>query len=66
MEDELEKLVKEKEQTVAMKIIPLDAFPLIGINTTTTTTIVEIPATTSVIATDASEKLEKSMEYMTL
>jgi hypothetical protein len=39
---ELEKLVKEKEQNVPMDVIPLNAVPLTGISTTTTTG--EIPS----------------------
>ena len=35
MEAELEKLVKEKEQTKPMEVIPLSAVPLIGVSTTT-------------------------------
>jgi hypothetical protein len=36
MEVELEKLVKEKEQTSPMIVIPLNEVPLTGISTTTT------------------------------
>jgi hypothetical protein len=57
MEAEMEMLVKEKEQNVPMAVIPLNAFPIIGTNTTTTTSVTTI---------DASEKLAKSMEDMSL
>ena len=40
MEAELEKLVKEKEQSKPMEVIPLSAFPLIGV---ITASIAEIP-----------------------
>jgi hypothetical protein len=68
MEAELEKLVKEKEQSVPMAVIPLNGVSLIGVSTTTTTTttIGETSATTSVTAPDAAEKLAKAMEDMTL
>jgi hypothetical protein len=58
MEVELENLVKEKEESVQMTVIPLDVDPITGINTTTTTT--------STTTTNASEKLAKSMEEMSL
>jgi hypothetical protein len=66
MEAELETLVKEKEQNVPMVVIPLNAVPITGISTTTTTTTGEIPVATSVTTIDASNKLAKSMEDMSL
>jgi hypothetical protein len=66
MEVELEKLIKEKEQNVPMAVIPLNVVPIIGISTTTTTTTSKMPATTSVTTIDASEKLAKSMQDMSL
>ena len=70
MEAELDKLVKEKEQNVPMEVIPLNAVPLTGISTTIATAVAatteELPSTTPVTALDASEKLAKSMEDMTL
>jgi hypothetical protein len=57
MEAELEKLIKEKEQSVPMAVIPLNAVPLTGVSAATTT---------SVTTTEASEKLAKSMEDMSL
>jgi hypothetical protein len=65
MEVELDKLVKEKEQSVQIVVIPMDAIPLIGVITTTTTTV-EIPLIILVKVPDASEKLVKSMEDMSL
>jgi predicted transcriptional regulator YdeE len=50
-----------------MDIIPLDAFPLTGVSTTTkTTTTIEIPSTILVKVRDAFEKLVKFMEDMSL
>ena len=39
MEAELERLVKEKEQTTPMEVIPLSVVPLTGVSTTTVSTI---------------------------
>ena len=66
MEDELDKLVKEKEKNVPMEIIPLDAVPITGTGIATTTTTTKIPSATSIVITDASEKLAKSMQNMSL
>jgi hypothetical protein len=66
MEAKLEKLVKEKEKNVPMAVIPLNAVPITGISIKTTTTKGEIPGETLVTTTDASEKLAKSMEDMSL
>jgi hypothetical protein len=66
MEAELDKLVKEKEQSVPMTIIPLEVVPLIGISTTSVSTIVDIPSIVPVTVSYASEKLAKSMEDMSL
>jgi hypothetical protein len=65
MEAELDKLVKEKEQSVPMTVIPLEVVPLTGFSTTTTTTT-KLPSAIPVAVPDASEKLAKSMEDMTL
>jgi len=54
MEVELEKIVKEKEQTSPIIVIPHDAVPLTGINTTTTSTTIELPSTIPVRNLDAS------------
>jgi hypothetical protein len=66
MEAEMDKLVKEKEKTATMTVNPLDVVPLTRIIIARTTTTVEIPTTTSVTTTDASEKLTKSIEDMNL
>jgi hypothetical protein len=66
IEDELDKLVKEKEQSVQMVFIPLEAFPLTGVSTTVATTTTEIPSAIPVKVLNASEKLVNSMEDMTL
>jgi hypothetical protein len=46
--------------------IPLEVVPLIGVSTTTTTTTIEVPSVIPVEFLDASEKLVKSMEDMSL
>jgi hypothetical protein len=68
MEAEMNNLVKEKENNVSMVSIPLNAVSITGVSTTTTTstTIGEIPAATSVTAPYAIDQLEKVMEDMTL
>jgi hypothetical protein len=68
MEAELERLVKEKEQTEPTEVIPLSAVPLTGVNTMTssTTTTTELPSTAPVTIPETSEALAKSMEEMTL
>jgi hypothetical protein len=65
MEAEMDKLVKEKEQSVHMVVIPLDAVPLTRVSTAPATTT-EIPSTIPMKVLDASEKLVKSMEDMSL
>jgi hypothetical protein len=49
-----------------MVVIPLDAVPLTGVSTTTTTKTTKIPSTIPVKFPDASEKMVKSMEDMSL
>jgi hypothetical protein len=68
MEVELERLLKEKEQSTPMEFIPLSAIPLAGVSTTTlpTTTTIEIPSATPLIALEKTVELAKSMEEMTL
>jgi hypothetical protein len=66
MEAELEKLVKEKEQSVPMTIIPLQSVPITGVSTISATPIAEIPPVVLVTTSDASERIVKSMEDMTL
>jgi hypothetical protein len=68
MEAELERLVKEKEQTTPMEVIPLSAVPLTGVSTTTvsTTTTVELPSSTPLTSLEKTVEIEKSMEEMTL
>jgi hypothetical protein len=63
MEAELERLVKEKEQSTPMEVIPLSAVPLTGVSTTSTT---EIPLITPLTALEKTVELEKSMEEMNL
>jgi hypothetical protein len=63
MEVELEKLVKEKEQSKPMEVIPLSAVPLTGVSTTS---VVEIPSATPLTALEKTVELDKSMEEMNL
>jgi hypothetical protein len=49
-----------------MAIIPLEAIPLTGVRTAEAATTVDIPSTIPVKVLDASEKLVKSMENMSL
>jgi hypothetical protein len=68
MEAELERLVKEKEHTMPMEVIPLSAVPLTGVGTmtTSTTNTTELPSATPVTVLETYEILEKSMEEMTI
>jgi hypothetical protein len=63
MEADLEKLLKEKEQSKPMEVIPLSAVPLIGVSTTFA---VEIPLATPLTALEKIVELSKSMEEMNL
>jgi hypothetical protein len=63
MEAELERILKEKEQSKPMEVISLSAVPLIGVSTTYA---VEIPLATPLTALEKIVKLEKSMEEMNL
>jgi hypothetical protein len=68
MEAELERLVKEKEQSMPMEVIPLSAVPLTGVSTTSVagTPSAEIPSATPLTALEKTVELEKSMEEMNL
>jgi hypothetical protein len=63
MEAELEKLVKEKEKSNPMEVIPLSAIPLTGVSTAS---VVEIPSATPLTALEKIVELVKSMEEMNL
>jgi hypothetical protein len=63
IEEELEKIVKEKEQLKPMEVIPLSAVPLTGVSTSSTT---KIPSATPLTALEKTVELEKSMEEMNL
>jgi hypothetical protein len=63
MEAELEKLVKEKEQSKPMEVIPLSVVPLTGVSTTS---ITEIPLANPLTALEKTVELAKSMEEMNL
>jgi hypothetical protein len=68
MEAELERLVKEKEQSKPMEVIPLSTVPLTGVSTTSAAGIpsAEIPSATPLTALEKTVELEKSMEEMNL
>jgi hypothetical protein len=68
MEEELERLVKEKEQVTPMEVITLSALPLIGVSTATIamTTTIEITSTTPLTSLEKTVELTKSMEEMNL
>jgi hypothetical protein len=63
---EMDTLIKDKEQSVQMAITPLEAVPLTGIRTAEAATSMEIPSAIPVQVSDASKKLVKSMEDMSL
>jgi hypothetical protein len=63
MEAELERLLKEKEQSKSMEVIPLSAVPLTGVSTTSAA---EIPSATPLTALEKTIELAKSMEEMNL
>jgi hypothetical protein len=68
MEAELERLVKEKEQTTLMEFIPLSAIPLTGVSKAifSTTTAAKLPSATTLIVLEKTVEIIKSMEQMTL
>ena len=63
MEAELERLLKEKEQSTPMEFIPMSVVPLVGVWTTTisTTNTTEIPSTSPLTVLEKTIELEKSM-----
>jgi hypothetical protein len=63
MEAELERLLKEKEQSKPMEVIPLSVVPLTGVSTTF---VAEIRSTTPLTALEKTTELVKSMEEMNL
>jgi hypothetical protein len=63
MEDEMERLLKEKEQMKPMEVIPLSAIPISGASTVAVTTI---PSAIPVTAQEVTTDLAKSMEKMNL
>jgi hypothetical protein len=63
MEAELENIVKEKEQSKPMEVIPLSAVPLTRVRTTS---VAEIPSATPLTALEKTVELDKSMEEMNL
>ena len=68
MEAELGRLVKEKEQSTPMEVIPLCAVPLVGVSTATVATIstTEISSDAPLSALEKTIELSKSMEEMNL
>ena len=63
MDVELEKLVKEKEQSKPMEVIPLSAVSLTGVSIVS---VAEIPSATPLTALEKTVELDKSMEEMNL
>jgi hypothetical protein len=68
MEAELERLLKQKEQSTPMEFIPLNSFPLTEASTVVvpTTTTTKIPSATPLTTLDKTVELAKSMVEMTL
>jgi hypothetical protein len=68
MEAELEKLLKEKEQSTPMEFITLSVVSIEEVNTTSvpTTTTAQIPSAAPLTALGKTVDLAKSMEEMTL
>ena len=68
MEVELERLLKEKEQSTPMEVIPLSAVPLAEVSTIAmpTSTTTKIPLATPLTTLEKTVELAKSMEEMTL
>jgi DNA repair ATPase RecN len=62
----MDKLIKEKDQNVNMAMIPLEEVPLTGIRTTEASTSTKNPSAIPVQVSDASDKLVKSMEDMSI
>jgi hypothetical protein len=62
MEAEMDKLIKEKEKNAQLDIFPLDAVPLTDIIRLEVSTSTSTPTETS----DASDKLVKAMEVMSI
>jgi hypothetical protein len=63
MEAEMERLLREKEQTNTMEGIPLSAIPIAGLSTATVTAV---PSATAVPLPEGATNLAKSMERMNL
>ena len=66
MEAKIYKLIKEKEQNVQMAMIPLEEVPLKRIRTMKASTSSKLPSSIPVQVSDASDKLVKSMEDMSI
>ena len=64
----MERLLKEKEKSTPMEVIPLNAVPLDEVNKAVmpTTTIVEISSATPLTALEKTMELSKSVEKMNL
>jgi hypothetical protein len=65
MEAEMEKLLKEKEQTKTVEGITLSAIPIAGLSTATTT-MTTVPSATAKQVPEGTIHLAKSMERMNL
>jgi hypothetical protein len=60
------KLIKEKEKSVQMVVIPLEVVPLTGVRIAKANTTTEIPSSIPMQVPNSFEKLVKSMEDMSL
>ena len=63
MEAEMEKLLKEKEQSKPMEVIPLSDIPISGVSTTS---VKEVSSATLLTSQEKTTDLAKSMEKMNL
>jgi len=63
MEVGMEKIVKEKEQSKPMEVIPLSAVPLLGVSTTS---LEGIPSANPLTYLEKTVELVMSMEEMNL
>jgi hypothetical protein len=63
MEDDMERLLKEKEQLKPMEVIPLSVILISGASTAAVTTV---PSATPLTSQEKTTDLAKSMEMMNL
>jgi hypothetical protein len=63
MEAEMEKLLKEKEQLKPMEVIPMSDIPIVGVSTTSMTSV---PSATPSTSQEKTVDLVDSMKRMNL